>query len=443
MKPIGLLAAGSCVSGLLFSGSVFIVVSELIFSIGAACGACSEVSVFVTPALNRGLKPVGLFATGSWVSELLFSGSAFIVVSELIFSIGAACGACSEVSVFVTPALNRGLKPVGLFATGSWVSELLFSGSAFIVVSELIFSIGAACGACSEVSVFVTPALNLGLNPVGFGADGAVSSDAGVVAAASGALVTPALNRGLNPVGFGADGVVSSAASSDAGVVAAASGALVTPALNRGLNPVGFGADGVVSSAASSDAGVVAAASGALVTPALNRGLNPVGFGADGVVSSAASSDAGVVAAASGALVTPALNRGLNPVGFGADGVVSSVASSDAGVVAAASGALVTPALNRGLNPVGAESFSVLAESGASVVLASSTAGVIAALNRGLKPAGFVASAPEVSVGVSMTACFTAGFAAGVSSSFRWKLFRSLLNQNFLLWSKLFSPIAE
>jgi len=273
LKPVGLLVAVCCSSVLRFSGasgaiagvccvsessffcSAFTTSSDLTSAFGAACGACSEVSVFVTPALNLGLNPVGLLATGSWVSELLFSGSAFIVVSELISPIGAACGACSEVSIFVTPdlnlglnpvgfgadgvalsvvssdagvvaavsgglvtpALNRGLNPVGLLATGSWVSELLFSGSAFIVVSELILSIGAACGACSEVSVFVTPALNLGLNPVGFGADGVVSSvvssDTGVLAAVSGALVTPALNLGLNPVGFGADRVVSSVVS--------------------------------------------------------------------------------------------------------------------------------------------------------------------------------------------------------------------------------------
>ncbi len=102
-------------------------------------------------------------------------------------------------------------------------------------------------------------------------------SDSGVWSAVS-ALVIPALNLGLNPVGFGADVDASSVVSSDAGVLAAASGALVTPALNLGLKPVGFGAAVVASSVVSSDAGVLAAASGALVTPALNLGLKPVGI---------------------------------------------------------------------------------------------------------------------------------------------------------------------
>ncbi|MNT00619.1 hypothetical protein D3C72_1350560 [compost metagenome] len=196
------------------------------------------------------------------------------------------------------PALNLGLKPVGLLAAGSCVSVLLFSGSAFTLVSNLISSFVSGSCACSEVSVLVIPALNLG------------------------------------------------------------------------LNPVGFGVEFVASSVFSSGTDVLAAASGALVTPALNLGLNPVGFGVE------------------------------------LDSAESVISFLD-------------------------------------VALTSSSTAVGGALNRGLKPAGFVAATPEVSGAISAITCFTIGFAMTVSSSARWKLFRSLLNQNFLLWSKLFSPIAE
>jgi hypothetical protein len=131
---MGLLAADSCVSVLLFSGSAFTLVSNLISSFVSGSCTCSEVSVLVTPALNLGLKPVGLLTAGSCVSVLLFSGSAFTLLSNLISSFVSGSCACSEVSVLVTPALNLGLKPVGLLTAGSCVSVLLFSGSAFAVI---------------------------------------------------------------------------------------------------------------------------------------------------------------------------------------------------------------------------------------------------------------------------------------------------------------------
>ncbi|SPZ87651.1 Uncharacterised protein [Sphingobacterium multivorum] len=142
---------------------------------------CSEnyssfLSIFVMPALNLGLKPVGLLAAGSCVSMLSFSGSAFTLASNLISSFVSGSCVCSAVSILVTPALNLGLKPVGLLAAGSCVSVLLFSGSAFTLASNLISSLVSGSCVCSSVSVLVTPALNLGLKPVGLLAAGSCVS---------------------------------------------------------------------------------------------------------------------------------------------------------------------------------------------------------------------------------------------------------------------------
>ncbi len=225
---MGLLAADSCVSVLLFSGSVFTLVSNLISSFVSGSCACSEDSVLVTPALNLGLKPVGF-------------GAEFVVSS--VFSSDADVLAATS-GALVTPALNLGLNPVGLLAAGSCVSVLLFSGSAFTLVSNLISSFVSGSCACSEDSVLVTPALNLGLKPVGFGAEFVVSSvfssDADVLAATSGALVTPALNLGLNPVGIesGVDSAKSVISFLD--VALTSSSTAVGGALNRGLKPAGF-----------------------------------------------------------------------------------------------------------------------------------------------------------------------------------------------------------
>ncbi len=79
-------------------------------------------------------------------------------------------------------------------------------------------------------------------------------------------------------MGFGAEFVVSSVVSSDADVLAAASGALVTPALNLGLNPVGIesGVDSAESVISFLDVALIS--SSTAVDGALNRGLKPAGF---------------------------------------------------------------------------------------------------------------------------------------------------------------------
>src|SRR5690606_12404429 len=102
--------------------------------------------------------------------------------------------------------------------------------------------------------------------------------------------------------------------------------------------------------------------------------------------------------------------------------------------------------LNLGLKP---EGVAALAGAGVcfSLVECSSVAGVVAdwvtpSLNRGLKPVGVAALAATATRSSFLCAgASTTTFSRGAGFAIR-KSLRSLLNQYFLVWSKLFSPIS-
>ncbi|MNT37063.1 hypothetical protein D3C72_1731810 [compost metagenome] len=175
------------------------------------------------------------------------SGARAAVCSSLVSAAeGATVDEESVFSVFVTPALNLGLKPAGLF-------------TAVASVSAIFSCCGSMDGLAGPASAtFVTPGLNRGLKPVGLAVSGAVSFDKSVGADVSSAevavfLVIPGLKRGLNPaVEFAAavDGSVLGSSFCSAGSVVG------VVALNLGLKPAGFAAVASVAAGAFSTGSV-------------------------------------------------------------------------------------------------------------------------------------------------------------------------------------------